>query len=111
MGKLKRLWISGAALTTNKAEDMKSFPKARILELLSIAEKLASTDPEAELAARMFRSLLEPPKPRDLLREEIRDKMSEYALAILDEDAYASELANDIRCLLGSRGLRSQSVH
>ncbi len=60
----------------------------------------------------MFRSLLEPPKPRDLLREEIRDKLSDYALSILDDDAKATgQLAEDIRKRLASQGLQPPAIN
>jgi hypothetical protein len=35
------------------------------------------------LAVKMFRSLLEPPKPRDLLREELQGNLGAYAASIL----------------------------
>ena len=62
---------------------MKQFSRKKIAALLKQAEKLAPTDPEAALAVKMFRSLLEPPKPRDLLREELQGKLGEYSASIL----------------------------
>ena len=77
---------------------MKQISRKRIVALLEQAEKLAPTDPEAALAVKMFRSALEPPKPRDLLREELQGKLGEYAASILMDDAQAvGLLANDIR--------------
>ena len=92
--------------------EMSQFPRARIVELLSLAEQQAPNDPESELAARMFRSLLEPAKPKDLLREDLQEKLSDYALAIFDEDSEAIDhLAHDIRCRLASYGLQPKSLN
>ena len=91
---------------------MNKFPKECILELLLLAETQAPHDPESAIAAHLFRSLLEPEKPRDLLREALRDKMSDYTLAMFDEDANnVAQLANDIRRLLASHGLLPTSIH
>ncbi len=91
---------------------MVQISRKKIAALLKQAEQLAPTDPEAALAVKMFCSLLEPPKPRDLLREEIRDKLSDYALSILDDDAKAAgQLADDIRKRLASQGLEPPSIN
>ena len=91
---------------------MKQISRKRIVALLEQAEKLAPTDPEAALAVKMFRSALEPPKPRDLLREELQGKLGEYAASILMDDAQAvGLLANDIRKYLVSQGLEPPSIN
>ena len=91
---------------------MTRISRKKIVELLSRAEEPAPTDPEAALAVKLFRSLLEPPKPRDLMREELRDKLNDYALSIFDDDAKATdELANDIRKRLASHGLKPPAIN
>ena len=91
---------------------MKQFSRKKIAALLEQAENLAPTDPEAALAAQMFRSLLEPPKPRDLWREELQGKLGEYAASSLTDDAQAAGLlANDIRKCLASQGLEPPSIN
>ena len=91
---------------------MKQFSRKKIAALLKQAEKLAPTDPEAALAVKMFRSLLEPPKPRDLLREELLGKLGEYTFSILMDDAQAAAvLANVIRKCLASQGLEPPSIN
>ena len=89
---------------------MKKSTKKQIAVWLARAEELAPTDPEAALAAKVLRSALEPPKPRDLMREELRDKLNDYALSILDNDAPTTdELADDIRKRIASQGLQPPS--
>ena len=91
---------------------MKQLSRKQIAALLVRAEELAPTDPEAALAVKLFRSALEPPKPRDLFRDELRDKLSDYALSILDDDAKATgQLADDIRKCLASQGLEPRSIN
>ena len=89
---------------------MKKSTKKQIAVWLARAEELAPTDPEAALAVKALRSALEPPKPRDLMREELRDKLNDYALSILDNDApMTDELADDIRKRIASQGLQPPS--
>jgi hypothetical protein len=91
---------------------MDQISRKRITALLEQAEKLAPTDPEAALAVKMFRSALEPPKPRDLLREELQGNLGAYAASILMDDAQAAGLlANDIRKCLASQGLEPPSIN
>ena len=92
--------------------NMKKLTRKQIAVLLARAEELASTDPESAIAAKLFRSALEPPKPRDLFRDELRDKLSDYALSILDDDAKATgQLADDIRKCLASQGLEPPAIN
>ena len=89
---------------------MKKLTTKQIAVLLARAEELASTDPEAAIAAQLFRSALEPPKPRDLMREELHGKLGEYAASIL-MDAPTAELSDDIRKLMASQGLEPRSIN
>ena len=91
---------------------MKKITKKQIAVWLARAEELAPTDPEAAIAAKLFRSALEPLKPRDLLREELQGKLGEYAASILMDDAQtAGQLANDIRKCSASHGLEPLSIN
>ncbi len=58
---------------------------------------------------KLFRSALEPLKPRDLLRDELEGKLGEYTASILmDDDAQeAGQLADDIRKLMALDPLNS----
>ena len=91
---------------------MDQISRKRIAALLKQAEKLAPTDPESALAVKLFRSALEPLKPRDLLREELQGRLGEYAFSILMDDAQAADLvADDIRKCLASNGLAPPSIN
>lgn len=91
---------------------MDQISRKRIAALLEQAEKLAPTDPEPALAVKMFRSALEPTKPRDLAIEELQGKLGEYAASILMDDAQAAGLlANDIRKYLAAQGLEPPSIN
>ena len=92
---------------------MKKLTRKQIAVLLARAEELASTDPESAIAAKLFRSALEPPKQRDLFRDELHGKLGEYAASILmDDDAQeAGQLADDIRKLIASHGLEPLAIN
>ena len=92
---------------------MNPIDRKRITALLARAEAQAPTDPQSALAVKLFRSALEPPKPRDLLREELDGKLGEYTASILmDDDAQeAGQLADDIRKLMASYGLEPSSIN
>ena len=91
---------------------MKKITKKQISVWLARAEELAPTDPEAALAAKALRSALEPPKPRDLMREELRDKLNDYALSIIGNDAPTTDqLADNIRKLMASHGMEPRSIN
>ena len=87
--------------------------RKRITALLARAEELAPTDPQSALAVKLFRSALEPPKPRDLLREELGGKLGEYTASIImdDDPQEAAQLADDIRKLMASYGLEPRSIN
>ena len=89
---------------------MKQLSRKQIAALLARAEELSPTDPESALAAQLFRSALEPPKPRDLFRDELHGKLGEYAASIL-MDAPTAELSDDIRKLMASQGLEPRSIN
>ena len=89
---------------------MKKLSRKKIAALLARAEELAPTDTEAALAVKLFRSALEPPKPRDLFRDELHGKLGEYAASIL-MDAPTAELSDDIRKLMASQGLEPLAIN
>ena len=90
---------------------MNQLDRERITALLARAEEQAPTDPEAAIAAQLFRSALEPPKPRDLFRDELQGKLGEYAFSIVMDDAKAGQLADDIRKCLASQGLEPPAIN